>query len=70
MNDKNKENYDISFFATILVVPGVAAWSAARFHDVCSGNKLNYLSLGRNDVERGMLVNSTGRKWELTSPRL
>ena len=23
-------------------------------------------SLGRNDVERGMLVNSTGRKWELT----
>lgn len=23
-------------------------------------------SLGRNDVERGMLVNSTGRKWKLT----
>lgn len=36
---------------------------------VQGGNSLLF-TLGRNDEERALLVNSTGRKWEFTLPPL
>lgn len=66
MNDKNKENYDISFLQQYWWFLVSLLGALLVFMMFVQGTNSVIFSLGRNDVERGMLVNSTGRKWELT----
>ena len=48
------------------MVPGIVTGSLLVFLLFVQGGNSLLFTLGRNDEERALLVNSTGRKWEFT----
>jgi cytochrome d ubiquinol oxidase subunit II len=42
------------------------AWCSIGFYVICSGRTNAYLSLAKTEKEKTMLLNATGRKWEIT----
>ena len=60
------EHYGLYIFTKLLVVPGIVTGSLLVFLLFVQGGNSLLFTLGRNDEERALLVNSTGRKWEFT----
>jgi cytochrome d ubiquinol oxidase subunit II len=42
------------------------AWCSIGFYVICSGRTNAYLFARQNEKEKTMLLNATGRKWEIT----
>ena len=62
----NLEYYGLYISTKLLVVPSIVTGCFVGVPALCAGVATLLFTLGRNDEERALLVNSTGRKWEFT----
>ena len=64
----NLEYYGLYISTKLLVVPSIVTGLLCWFPAFVQGGNSLLFTLGRNDEERALLVNSTGRKWGLLLP--